>query len=583
MNSSTRPENDEPMSQEDLSSASTEPVLSESVSGSQENERTEPERTEVETLQASAPEGEEVSASPFGPVQPSQDEMPFAMIYGKQITEVPKDLYIPPDALEVFLETFEGPLDLLLYLIRRQNLDILAINVSEITDQYVQYVEVMKVVNFELAAEYLVMAALLAEIKSRMLLPRQAATDEEDEHDPRAQLILRLQEYERYKEAAESIDELPRLGRDTFVASAESDMCEREVELPDLHIKELLVAFADVIKRADMFASHQVAREKLSTRERMGQVLDHLQEGGFMPFVNLFRVDEGRLGVVVTFLAVMELIKESLIEIVQQEAYGPIHVKVLQLQKIIEGSLLAAGKPLAIDQLMSLFGLEDVQPTRDQVREALASIEDDCADRGFELKQVASGFRFQIRQELSPWVSRLWEEKPQKYSRALLETLAIIAYRQPMTRGEIEEIRGVSVSSSITKTLLERDWVRIVGHRDVPGKPALYATTKQFLDYFNLKRLDELPTLSEIQDLAALTPELTFGDKSPTDEVDRENDEEQQALTGIQSQSEDESSSDENDTEDFKEGDGSSELLVQDVSDVDADKKIANDDIENND
>ena len=193
-----------------------------------------------------------------------------------------------------------------------------------------------------------------------------------------------------------------------------------------------------------------------------------------------------------------------------------------QLIKIIEGVLLAAGKPVSIDKLLSLFGLEDVQPTRESIRDALSVIGDNCEERGFELKQVASGYRFQVRQELSPWVNRLWEERPQKYSRALLETLAIIAYRQPMTRGEIEEIRGVSVSSSITRTLLEREWVRIVGHRDVPGKPALYATTKQFLDYFNLKRLDELPTLSEIQDLSELVPELALADpatESPEDEA----------------------------------------------------------------
>ena len=296
---------------------------------STENETSPPPDETIEQ-QSQEPEqsSQEQEQPSQGAEQPSQDEMPFAVIYGKQVTEVPKDLYIPPDALEVFLETFEGPLDLLLYLIRRQNLDILAINVSEITDQYVQYVEVMKVINFELAAEYLVMAALLAEIKSRMLLPRQPSVEEEDEHDPRAQLILRLQEYERYKEAAETIDQLPRQGRDTFPVSVETDFQAQQADLPELHIKELLVAFADVIKRADMFASHQVAREKLSTRERMGQVLDHLQDGGFMPFVNLFRVEEGRLGVVVTFLAVMELIKESLVEIVQQDAYGPIHVKV---------------------------------------------------------------------------------------------------------------------------------------------------------------------------------------------------------------------------------------------------------------
>ena len=181
------------------------------------------------------------------PADPSQGEMPFAVVSGEQVTEIPKDLYIPPDALEVFLETFEGPLDLLLYLIRRQNLDILSINVAKITDQYMQYVEVMKAIRFELAAEYLVMAALLAEIKSRMLLPRQPEAEEEED-DPRAQLILRLQEYERYKEAAESIDELPREGRDTYTGSALAPVSEVEIPQPDIEIKELLVAFADVMK-----------------------------------------------------------------------------------------------------------------------------------------------------------------------------------------------------------------------------------------------------------------------------------------------------------------------------------------------
>ena len=252
--------------------------------------------------------------------------MPFAVVYGKRVTELPHDLYIPPDALEVFLEAFEGPLDLLLYLIRRQNLDILDIDVAHITDQYVQYVEAMHAVRFELAAEYLVMAALLAEIKSRMLLPRPVGAEEEEE-DPRAELIRRLQEYERYKEAAEQIDELPRLGRDVFEASAEVPELPRRTPLPDVPMQELLLAFAEVMRRADMFRSHHVSLEKLSTRERMGQVLDRLQTGEFVPFVDLFRAEEGRLGVVVTFLAIMELVKESLIDLVQNEVFGPIHVR----------------------------------------------------------------------------------------------------------------------------------------------------------------------------------------------------------------------------------------------------------------
>ena len=183
-------------------------------------------------------------------------------------------------------------------------------------------------------------------------------------------------------------------------------------------------------------------------------------------------------------------------------------MEIKELQKIIEGALLAADRPLNIDDLLGLFGGEESRPSREEIKAALEDIETDCQGRGFELSQVASGYRFQVRQELSPWISRLWEEKPQKYSRALLETLAIIAYRQPVTRGEIEEIRGVSVSSNIVKTLLEREWIRVIGHRDVPGRPAILATTKKFLDYFNLRRLDDLPPLSEIRDLVEMSPEL---------------------------------------------------------------------------
>lgn len=255
-----------------------------------------------------------------------QEEMPFAVVQGKELTILPKDLYIPPDALEVILEAFEGPLDLLLYLIRRQNLDILDIDVAEITKQYMGYIELMASIQLELAAEYLVMAAMLAEIKSRMLLPRQQSEDE-DEEDPRAELIKRLQEYERFKKAAEDIDELPRMGRDIHRAKAEAPDRDQQRPHPDVDMRELVSALADVLKRSEMFESHQVEMEKLSTRERMSQVMENLRDNQFLPFVALFTLEEGRLGVVVTFLAVMELIKESLVEIVQSEDFGPIHVK----------------------------------------------------------------------------------------------------------------------------------------------------------------------------------------------------------------------------------------------------------------
>jgi segregation and condensation protein A len=257
---------------------------------------------------------------------PQQGEMPFAVVMGQAVTELPKDLYIPPRALEVFLEAFEGPLDLLLYLIRRQNLDILDIDVSSMTEQYMQYVELMDAMKFELAAEYLLMAAMLAEIKSRMLLPRSSEI-EEDEEDPRAQLIRRLQEYERFKKAAEDIEELPRLERDTWVASAAPPEIQRDRPDPDVDMRELLVALGEVLRRADMFESHHIQREALSTRERMSDVPEALSGGQFLPFVSLFKAEEGRLGVVVTFLAIMELIKESLVEVVQTENFGPIHVK----------------------------------------------------------------------------------------------------------------------------------------------------------------------------------------------------------------------------------------------------------------
>ncbi len=257
---------------------------------------------------------------------PEQQELPFALVYGQAVTQLPQDLYIPPDALEVFLEAFEGPLDLLLYLIRKQNIDVLDIPVAEITRQYMGYVELMQAVRLELAAEYLVMAAMLAEIKSRMLLPRSSEA-EEDEDDPRAELIRRLQEYERYKAAAEGIDALPRVGRDISVPRLDAPEARARRLLPEVSLEEVLLAMAEVLRRADMFESHQVTREALSTRERMSEVLERLKGVGFVPFVELFAAHEGRLGVVVTFMAVLELIKESLVELVQNEAFGPIHVR----------------------------------------------------------------------------------------------------------------------------------------------------------------------------------------------------------------------------------------------------------------
>jgi len=257
---------------------------------------------------------------------PTQEEMPFAVVQGKNLTTLPKDLYIPPDALEVILEAFEGPLDLLLYLIRRQNLNILEIDVAEISRQYMGYIDLMKTIQLEVASDYMVMSAMLAEIKSRMLLPKR--TEEDDEEDPRAELIRRLQDYERFKSAAEDLDELPRLGRENQMISVVSPMEKPEVGYVSVELNDLILALSEVISRAEMFDSHQIQFETLSTRERMTSILDKVSNGKFFKFDQLFSVQEGRLGVVVTFLAIMELIKERLIDVVQNETFGSIHVRI---------------------------------------------------------------------------------------------------------------------------------------------------------------------------------------------------------------------------------------------------------------
>jgi len=250
------------------------------------------------------------------------------LVRGEVFSKFPQDLYIPPDALKVFLDTFQGPLDLLLYLIRRQNIDILDIPIASITHQYMEYVEIMKEFQLELAAEYLVMAAMLAEIKSRMLLPRQI-NEEGEEEDPRAELIRRLQEYERYKQAAEELDNLPRRGRDTFEAFAVSPDLDIEKPLPDIELKELLIAFGEVLRRAELNTHHRVKIEPLSVRERMSRILSKIEAGRFVPFTDFFDVSEGRMGVVVTFIAILELFKEAAIEVVQSEPFAPIHIKAM--------------------------------------------------------------------------------------------------------------------------------------------------------------------------------------------------------------------------------------------------------------
>ena len=271
-------------------------------------------------------------AAAQAPPHPQQQEMPLGVVHGQPVLQIPQDLYIPPDALEVILEAFEGPLDLLLYLIRRQNLDILDIPVAEITRQYVEYIGVMQDLRFELAAEYLVMAAILAEIKSRLLLPR-PASEEGVEDDPRADLVRRLQEYERFKQAAEDLDTLPRLDRDTSTVSAfVPDRASIRLP-PPVELREMLMALHDVLKRAELLTSHAIRRDALSVRQRMGELLAKLQDGAFHRFEALFEPREGKLGVVVTFLSILELAKERLLDIVQEAPLAPIYLKSLATER----------------------------------------------------------------------------------------------------------------------------------------------------------------------------------------------------------------------------------------------------------
>ncbi|MGH8540612.1 MAG: segregation and condensation protein A [Stenotrophobium sp.] len=257
-------------------------------------------------------------------------------LHGQTMDKLPEDLYIPPDALEVFLDAFEGPLDLLLYLIRRQNLNILDIPVLKITQQYIQYIGLMHELRLELAAEYLVMAALLAEIKSRMLLPR-PPPDEEEQGDPRMELVRRLQEYERFKTAAENLDAQPRVGRELFMAQARPEVVPVSAQLPAPSLRELLMAFREVMQRADLFTRHQISREPLSVRERMSHILS-LVRGGPRHFADILDPEEGRAGAVVCLLALLELAKSALIRIVQDEPFAPLLIDLAKMKNSPEES-----------------------------------------------------------------------------------------------------------------------------------------------------------------------------------------------------------------------------------------------------
>ena len=258
------------------------------------------------------------------------DELPVpetVLINGEKLDKWPQDLYIPPDALEVFLETFQGPLDLLLYLIRRQNLNILDIPVAHITRQYMEYVELMRHFRLDLAAEYLVMAAMLAEIKSRMLLPRPVEDDADDEEDPRTMLVRRLQEYERFSQAARDIDALPRLERELYLVAAAFDPPEPTTVEATASLNDLMVAFRCVLDRTAQHKHWRVSRETLTVREKMTRILEHIQTNRFMRFEELLTVEEGRLGLVVSFMAILELVRDNMLVVVQNEPFAPIHLK----------------------------------------------------------------------------------------------------------------------------------------------------------------------------------------------------------------------------------------------------------------
>ncbi len=257
---------------------------------------------------------------------PNDTPSPIATVKGQAVVDFPKDLYIPPDAMKVFLSAFEGPLDFLLYLIRKQNIDILDIPITEVTRQYMEYIDLMQDLSLELAAEYLVMAAILAEIKSRMLLPR-VADSENAEEDPRAELVRRLQEYERFKQAAQDLEQLPRTDRNTFLVEADSDHIDIIKPVPHVELRDLVQALVEVLKRAEYNARHQIQMSALSIREKMSLILFTVQDKEHIAFASLFDLKEGRLGIVVTFLAMLELLKESLIEFIQTAPFAPIYLK----------------------------------------------------------------------------------------------------------------------------------------------------------------------------------------------------------------------------------------------------------------
>ena len=425
---------------------------------------------------------------------------PVARVYGEPMLELPQDLYIPPEALEIFLESFEGPLDLLLYLIRKQNINVLDIPMAELTRQYLGYVEMMRRTQLELAAEYLLMAAVLIEIKSRLLLPKPPALPGEESEDPRAELVRRLLEYERMKAAARA-HRRAAARRARFRAGARLVRARRDRAAARRSPRgPARTAWAGLVARArGQPPSSRHARATVGAQP--DEPAAQAARAGTLRRVHgavRGRIDVPQL--VVTFLAILELAREQLIDVAQAEPFAPIYVQrkgdpafalragrvsrvaltvimedLSKITHVLEAALLMAGEPVSIAQLSKLF---DPPLEADVVRKLLDELRRHGADAASSWRRSRAAGASRRKPEIQPFLDRLSPEKPPRYSRAVMETLAIIAYQQPVTRGDIEAIRGVAVSTNIIKTLEDRQWIEVVGHRETPGRPALYATTK---------------------------------------------------------------------------------------------------------
>ena len=388
-------------------------------------------------------------------------EIALPKVKGSTVDSLPENLYIPPKALLLLLDVFSGPMDFLLYLVQRKNLDILEVNLVEITDQYIAYIDMMEDFEYELAGDYLAMAAYLAEVKSRILLPREEI-NEEEEDDPKAELIRRLQEYKRFKDISLEIDSMPRIDRDIFPASAKIPEFELPKPKNNYEKADLVFALKNLLSEMDRLQSHKITFENITVESKMKQILNSLKDRD-------------------------------------------------------EALLLAANRPLSIIDFKEMLEISS-EEEESEILNAIFNLQKEYENRPSNLVEVSNGYRLQIKQEFSEDIAKLWEIKPLRLSKATLETLSIIAYMQPVTRGDIEDIRGVNVATNVVKLLIDQGWIKIKGYRDVPGRPALFITTNKFLDDFSMKDLDDLPKLPELPDPIDISPELALEVK--TDQVD---------------------------------------------------------------